>query len=133
MHGYCSKCVNMHSFRRTDVEDFLGKICKIGCFLYFANVYIHWCGCSNIEQKCSHVNTWGNCLYNIKIDFMHLVDLYLFNIIKEKSSRSSWLNICALFISALTFSGKWFIFQCLVTTLKMGLRMFFGVWYPQFL
>ena len=59
MHGYCSKCVNMHSFWRIDVEDFWGKICKIGCFLYFANVYIHWCGCFNIEQKCSHVYTWG--------------------------------------------------------------------------
>ena len=46
MHGYCSKCVNMHGFRRTDVEDFWDKICKIGCFLYFANVYIHWRGCS---------------------------------------------------------------------------------------
>ena len=22
MHDYCNKCVNMHSFRRTDVEDF---------------------------------------------------------------------------------------------------------------
>ena len=41
MHSYCNKCVNMHSFRRIDVEDFGGKICKIGCFLYFANVYIH--------------------------------------------------------------------------------------------
>ena len=41
MHGYCSKCVNIHSFRRIDVEDFGGKMRKIGCFLYFANVYIH--------------------------------------------------------------------------------------------
>ena len=22
MHGYCSKCVNIHNFRKTDVEDF---------------------------------------------------------------------------------------------------------------
>ena len=41
MHSYCSKYVNMHSFRRIDVEDFGGKMRKIGCFLYFANVYIH--------------------------------------------------------------------------------------------
>ena len=38
---YCSKCVNMHNFRRTDMEDFWDKMCKIGCFLYFANVYIY--------------------------------------------------------------------------------------------
>ena len=41
MHGYCSKYVNIYSFRKTDVEDFWGKICKIGCFLYFAKFYIH--------------------------------------------------------------------------------------------
>ena len=41
MHRYYSKCVNMHSFRMTNVEDFLDKMCKIGCFLYFANAYIH--------------------------------------------------------------------------------------------
>ena len=39
MHGYCSKCVNIHSFRETDVEDFWGKMCKIGWFLHFAKFY----------------------------------------------------------------------------------------------
>ena len=46
MHGYYSKCVNIHSFRRTDVNYFLGKMCKICYFLYFVNVYIHWYECS---------------------------------------------------------------------------------------
>ena len=32
MHGYCSKCVNMHSFRRTDVEDFSVKCVKLVAF-----------------------------------------------------------------------------------------------------
>ena len=39
--SYYSKCVNMHSFKRTSVEDFLGKMCKICYFLYFAKFYIH--------------------------------------------------------------------------------------------
>ena len=41
MHSYCSKYVNIHSFRMTDVEDFWGKMCKVCYFLYFANVYIY--------------------------------------------------------------------------------------------
>ena len=41
LHDYYSKCVNIHSFRNADVEDFWGKMCKICCFLYFANVYIY--------------------------------------------------------------------------------------------
>ena len=41
IHSYCSKCINIYSFRRTEVEDFWGKMCKICCFLYFANVYIY--------------------------------------------------------------------------------------------
>ena len=49
-----------------------------------------------------------------------------------------FLPMDALFVSALTFSESFskehflencLIFQCLVTTLKMSLRMFFGVWY----
>ena len=36
----------LHNFRSTDVEDFWGKMCKNGCFLYFAKVYTSWCGCS---------------------------------------------------------------------------------------
>ena len=31
------------------------------------------------------------------------------------------------------FLENYLIFRCLVTTLKMGLRMFSGVWYLQFL
>ena len=41
IHSYYSKCVNIQSFRRTDVKYFLGKMCKICYFLYFVNVYIH--------------------------------------------------------------------------------------------
>ena len=41
-----SKCANMHTFKSTDVEHFLGKMCKICVFLYYAKVYIHWCRCS---------------------------------------------------------------------------------------
>ena len=48
MHGYNSKCVNMHNFKRTGVEDLLGKMYKIGCFLYFANVYDALTNDSNI-------------------------------------------------------------------------------------
>ena len=33
MHGYCSKCTNMHTFRSTDVEHFLGKMCKMCLFI----------------------------------------------------------------------------------------------------
>ena len=35
MHGYCSKCVNMHIFTHTDVSSFEGKLCKFWHFLYF--------------------------------------------------------------------------------------------------
>ena len=47
MYGYCSKCVNMDTFRSTDVEHFWGNLCKICVFLYYAKVYICWCRCSN--------------------------------------------------------------------------------------
>ena len=36
----------LHNFKNTDVEDFWGKMCKNGCFLYFAKVYTSWRGCS---------------------------------------------------------------------------------------
>ena len=32
MHGYCSKCVNIHSFRTTEVEDFGVKCVKFVAF-----------------------------------------------------------------------------------------------------
>ena len=37
MHGYCNKCVNIHNFRKTDVEDFWDKMCKICYFLHFSS------------------------------------------------------------------------------------------------
>ena len=35
MHGYCSKCANIHSFRRTEVEDFGVKCAKFVAFCIF--------------------------------------------------------------------------------------------------
>ena len=39
MHGYYSKCINIHNFRWTDMKDFWDKMGKIGYFLHFANFY----------------------------------------------------------------------------------------------
>ena len=61
IYCYCNKCVNIHSFRRIDVEDFWDKMCKICCFLYFAKFYVHWCGCLGIFVDnvvwMVHINT----------------------------------------------------------------------------
>ena len=45
LHGYYSKCVNIHSFRKIDVEDFWDKMCKICCFFF-------------LFRKCLHLLMW---------------------------------------------------------------------------
>ena len=38
LHGYYSKCANMHIFTPTDVGSFGGKLCKFCHFLYFGRI-----------------------------------------------------------------------------------------------
>ena len=55
----------LHNFRSTDVEHFLGKMCKSCVFLYFIWFCIHWCGCF---YKIGYSST-NPCLQNKLIHF----------------------------------------------------------------
>ena len=62
MHGYCNKCVNIHNFRKIDVEDFWDKMCKICYFLHFPRFTASYVNALRIVFKpkgtCKQVTTY---------------------------------------------------------------------------
>ena len=75
----------LHNFRSTDVEHFLGKMCKSCVFFYFIWFCIHWCGCF---YKIGYSST-NLCLQNKLIHFFLYIKKENYDTRPKKKKDSS--------------------------------------------